>query len=71
MTEVGAATSPPVTEAKKKLVTHLQRLWQSEPADYWPALRASGLSAQDVWPDAPKQVASEGLKKASVKKSSS
>lgn len=32
------------------LINHLQRLWQSDPGSYWPALRQSGLTAQDVWP---------------------
>lgn len=69
MTEVDVVTPSAGTESREKLVTHLQRLWQSKPADYWPALRESRLSAQDVWPDAPKQVMSEGLKKAPSKKS--
>ena len=39
-------------ENRSDLINHLQRLWQHSPGDYWPAFRASGLSAQDVWPDA-------------------
>lgn len=38
--------------ARAALVSRLQGLWQSEPARYWPAFRASGLAARDVWPDA-------------------
>lgn len=38
--------------ARAALVSRLQGLWQSEPSSYWPAFRASGLAAEDVWPDA-------------------
>lgn len=38
--------------ARAALISRLHGLWQSEPARYWPAFRASGLAAQDVWPDA-------------------
>lgn len=38
-------------ENRPELITRLQRLWQSDPGSYWPALRESGLSAQDVWPE--------------------
>jgi hypothetical protein len=55
-------------ESRADTVTRLKRLWQSEPERYWPALRASGLSAQEVWPNLPKHVPSEGLKKAGPKK---
>ncbi len=34
------------------LINHLKRLWGSDPGSYWTALRASGLTAQDVWSDA-------------------
>ncbi len=37
-------------ENRADLITYLQRLWQSDPRSYWPALRQSGLTAQDVWP---------------------
>jgi hypothetical protein len=37
-------------ENRAELVEHLQRLWQNDPGSYWPALRRSGLTAQDVWP---------------------
>lgn len=38
--------------SRAALVSRLHGLWQSEPASYWPAFRASGLAARDVWPDA-------------------
>ena len=38
--------------SRAALIARLKGLWQSEPARYWPAFRASGLAAQDVWPDA-------------------
>lgn len=41
----------PTPENRADLITHLQRLWQSDPGAYWPAMRASGLTPQDVWPD--------------------
>jgi hypothetical protein len=40
----------PTPENRADLITHLQRLWQSDPGSYWRALRQSGLTAQDVWP---------------------
>ena len=39
------------TPDRAETITRLQRLWQNNPASYWPALRESGLSAQDVWPN--------------------
>lgn len=38
--------------SRAALIARLHGLWQSEPASYWPAFRASGLAARDVWPDA-------------------
>ncbi len=35
---------------RAELITHLQRLWGSDPGSYWLALRQSRLTAQDVWP---------------------
>lgn len=43
--------------ARAALISRLKGLWQSEPARYWPAFRASGLAAQDVWPDVAKNTA--------------
>ncbi len=40
----------PTPENRTELITHLQLLWQSDPGSYRPALRQSGLTAQDVWP---------------------
>lgn len=37
--------------ARAQLVSRLQRLWQSDPANYWKEFKASGLEAKDVWPD--------------------
>jgi hypothetical protein len=42
----------PTLENRTELIINLQRLWQSDPGSYWSALRRSGLTAQDVWPDA-------------------
>jgi hypothetical protein len=50
MSEADAAL-PLSPQTKEQLVTRLQRLWQSDPGNYWPALRAAGLSAKDVWPN--------------------
>ena len=41
----------PLPEHRSELITHLQRLWQSNPGSYWPALRQSGLTTQEVWPE--------------------
>lgn len=35
---------------RAELIPHLQRLWGSDPGSHWPALRQSGLTAHDVWP---------------------
>ena len=35
---------------RAELISRLQRLWGSDPGSYWPTLRQSGLTAQDVWP---------------------
>lgn len=51
MSEADAAVSSSSLETREQLVTRLQRLWQSDPGNYWPALRAAGLSAKDVWPN--------------------
>ena len=40
----------PTREDRAELITRLQRLWQSDPGSYWPTLKRSGLTAQDVWP---------------------
>lgn len=40
----------PTLEDRAELITHLQRLWQSNPGSYWSALKRSGLTAQEVWP---------------------
>lgn len=59
-------TDLPISEAnaaaRAQLVTRLQRLWQSEPAEYWKEFKASGLEARDVWPNAYEYVESEKFK---------
>lgn len=54
MSEEGAAPSNPNADsaARAQLVTRLQRLWQSDPANYWTEFKASGLEAKDVWENA-------------------
>ncbi len=55
-------TTPESTTEKERLILELRRLWQRDPASYWPAFRASKLSPLEVWPEAQIYVEPERLK---------